>query len=140
MRIVKDAGLDDEPRWRAELVDRFAADLGSGELVAWICLDGAAAVAASGLACPASDSARAELGLRSGEALVFNMFTRPRYRRRGIASELLALAIGEARSCGLVRLALQPSDDGRRLYERAGFRFQRPESRRDEKRDMTLDL
>ena len=136
MRIVKDSGLPDEARWRAELAARFAFELASQELVAWICLDAGAVVASSGLACPASDAARAELGLGPGEALILNMFTLPPYRRRGIAAELLRLSIGEARSRGLAKLRLQSTDDGRSLYERAGFCF----LRRGERCDMTLDL
>jgi GNAT superfamily N-acetyltransferase len=132
MRLVKDSGLGDEVAWRAELSARFSSDLGSGELVAWVCLDGGMVVAASGLACPAARAARAELGLRGGEALVFNMYTRPAYRRRGIASGLLRRSIGEARSRGLSALRLQPTDEGRPIYERAGFR--------DEGRDMILRL
>jgi GNAT superfamily N-acetyltransferase len=122
MRIVKDSGLKGEEEWRAELSSRFAADLGSGALVAWICLDGRNVVAASGLACPASSGARAELALGPGEALVLNMFTRPAYRRRGIASELLGRTIAEARSRRLSALRLQSTDEGRPIYVRAGFR------------------
>jgi GNAT superfamily N-acetyltransferase len=132
MRIVKDRGLEDEALWRAELSDRFARDLGSGEFVAWVCLDGARLVAASGLACPADRARRAELGLGGGEGLVLNMFTLGPYRRRGIASELLRRSAEEARARGLTALRLQATDDGRPLYERAGFR--------GPGRDMVLDL
>jgi GNAT superfamily N-acetyltransferase len=132
MRIVKDSGLEDEGGWRAELSARFAADLESGELAAWLCVDGGAAVAASGLGCPAAPEARAELDLKPGEALVLNMYTRPAYRRRGIGAELLRLAIAEARARGASSLRLQPTEDSRRLYERAGFR--------DSGRDMVLAL
>jgi GNAT superfamily N-acetyltransferase len=132
MRVVKDGNFPDEAEWRRELASRFSADLASGALVAWICLDRGRVVAASGLACPGSGAARAELALRPGEALVFNMFTRPAYRRRGIASELLARLIAEARARGIRALRLRPTDDGRPLYERLGFR--------DDGEDMLLRL
>jgi GNAT superfamily N-acetyltransferase len=60
------------------------------------------------------------------------MYTLPAYRRRGIASELLRRTILEARSRGLSALRLQSTDDGRPIYERAGFR--------DAGRDMVLSL
>jgi GNAT superfamily N-acetyltransferase len=132
MRIVKDSGLEDEEEWRAELSARFARDLDSGDLVAWICLDGGNVVAASGLASPAALELRAELDLGSGEALVLNMFTLPAYRRRGIASELLRRTVLEARSRAVSALMLQSTDDGRSIYERSGFV--------DSGRDMVLGL
>jgi GNAT superfamily N-acetyltransferase len=132
MRLIKDLSPRDEEGWRAELSARFEAGLESGDLVAWICLDGESVVAASGLAYPADRDARAELGLGSGEALVFNMYTLPGYRRRGIAASLLRRTIGEARSRGAAALRLRPTDDGRPLYERLGFV--------DSGDDMTLRL
>jgi GNAT superfamily N-acetyltransferase len=132
MRIVKDLSARDEELWRAELSALFARDLGSGDLVSWICLGGGEVIAASGLACPAAEDSRAELGLLRGEGLVLNMYTLPAYRRRGIASELLRRTILEARSRGLSALRLQSTDDGRPIYERAGFR--------DAGRDMVLSL
>ena len=132
MRIVKDLSPEGEAAWRSELLARFAADLVSGELAAWLCLDGSTAVAASGLACPSSPESRAALALRPGEALVLNMYTMPSYRRRGIGAELLGLAVAEARARGASSLRLQPTEDSRRMYERSGFM--------DEGRDMVLTL
>jgi GNAT superfamily N-acetyltransferase len=132
MRLVKDRGLDGEAGLRAELASRFAAELSSGELVAWICLRGGTVVATSGLSSPLEAEARAELGLGPGEALVFNMYTVPAFRRRGIAAELLGRAIAEARARGLRALRLQGTDMARSVYERAGFV--------DEGREMVLEL
>lgn len=131
-RLVKDCGIEDEAGLRSELVARFARDLASGELAAWVCLDAGRIVATSALARPEGERRRAEFGLGPGEGLVLNVYTRPAYRRRGIATELLSLAVAEARATGLSRLRLQPTGDSRRVYERAGFRGN------DE--EMTLDL
>jgi GNAT superfamily N-acetyltransferase len=122
MRIVKDGGLEDEAEWRSELSERFASGLASGSFVAWLCLDHGSVVAASGLALALDAPAREELGLLPGEGLVHNMFTLPAYRRRGIAAELLARTLAEARAKSLAALRLQSTEEGRRLYERAGFR------------------
>jgi len=121
MRLVKDSGIDGEAGLRAELAERFSAELGSGALVAWLCSSGGEVVATSGLALPDAPEARADLGLEPGEGLLFNMYTVPAYRRRGIASELLGRSISEARSRGLKAIRLQPTDSGRPIYERSGF-------------------
>ncbi|HET7838549.1 MAG TPA: GNAT family N-acetyltransferase [Rectinemataceae bacterium] len=134
MRIVKDGGIAGEAELRAELRDRFAAELSAETMVAWICLDAGLVVAASGLGLPAVAAGTRVAGGASGasgaseagadgeaEALVFNMYTRASHRRRGIASELLRLCLEEGRARGVLRFRLQSTDDGRGLYERAGF-------------------
>ncbi len=67
-----------------------------------------------------------------GEALIFNMFTRPAYRGRGIATELLRLSLEEGRARGVARFRLQPTCESRALYERAGFVAAGEEMRLDE--------
>lgn len=122
MRIVKDSGLPDEEAWRAELAELFSRELGSGALLAWVCGErgeGGAAevgrvVGSCGLALDRPEAAR-------GEGEILSVYTLPAYRRRGIGTELLRLAICEARGRGLSRLRLQPTDDGLPLYARAGF-------------------
>jgi len=125
MRIVKDGGLPDEEAWRAELAGLFARDLASGALLAWVAEEEGRVVASCGLALGRPDAAE-------GEGEILSVYTAGAYRRRGIGAALLRLALGEARARGLRRLRLQPTDDGRPLYERAGFR--------DEGRDMVLVL
>ena len=125
MRIVKDSGLADEGGWRAGLAALFGRELSSEALLVWVAEAEGRIVGTSGLRLPR----RGQVPV-GGEIL--NMFTVPVLRRRGVGSELLRLAIAEARARGLPRLRLQPTDDGRPLYERAGFR--------DEGRGMVLDL
>ncbi len=124
MRAVKRIDAAAESAWKTELAALFARELGSGALRAWVAVEGGRVVGASGLA-PAR-------GRDEREGEILNMYTLPGFRRRGIGASLLELAIGEARAAGLSRLRLQPTEDGRRLYEGAGFR--------DEDRDMVLDL
>lgn len=56
-----------------------------------------------------------------GTAYILNMYTLPEYRRRGLASELFAKVIEEARERGYTRLALHATQDGRKVYEKFGF-------------------
>jgi ribosomal protein S18 acetylase RimI-like enzyme len=49
------------------------------------------------------------------------VYVDPRYRRRGIARELVAEAIASARSRGVRRIVLNPTDATRALYRSFGF-------------------
>lgn len=59
------------------------------------------------------------------------VYVKPAYRRRGIASRLMRLAIAWAGERGCVRVRLHTSAEGRFLYEHLGFR---------DGREMELDL
>jgi ribosomal protein S18 acetylase RimI-like enzyme len=52
---------------------------------------------------------------------VSSVFTRPAYRRQGIARHLMQMLIASAREEGIGRLILWSSDMGRPLYEQLGF-------------------
>ena len=54
-------------------------------------------------------------------ATVANMYTLPKYRRQGIATELVRLQLEEARARGLKAVTLSATDDGRPVYEKYGF-------------------
>ena len=64
------------------------------------------------------------------KAYIMNMYVRPEYRRRGIATQMLDLLVQDARSRGIVEITLEATDAGRPLYEKYGFRPM--------KRDMEL--
>jgi len=55
------------------------------------------------------------------EAYVLNVYTKPEFRRRGIARALMARVIAEARAAGIRRVWLRASREGRPLYEAIGF-------------------
>ena len=58
----------------------------------------------------------------SGEkAYIMNMYTRPAYRRMGIASRVLDLLIEDARSREIGFITLEATAMGRPLYEKYGF-------------------
>jgi len=64
-------------------------------------------------------------------AYVNAVYVRPAYRRRGVASRLMHLAVEWSRERGCKGVRLRASDDGRFLYERLGFHAGR---------EMELDL
>lgn len=50
-----------------------------------------------------------------------NMYTNPKYRRKGIAYKTLDMLIKEIKSKGISSISLEATDMGRPLYEKYGF-------------------
>src|SRR5208337_2843500 len=116
-RITRDSGSLDEVSRRAELASLLGADMAEGNLVCWLAEDGGRAVAQAALRVRRRAGAAA-----GGLGELLNVYTDPSYRGRGIGSALVAEAVAEASAIGLGRVRLRPTDDSRRIYERAGFR------------------
>ena len=58
----------------------------------------------------------------SGEkAYIMNMYTKPEYRRQGIAMKTLDLLVSEAKKKGVHAISLEATEAGRPLYEKYGF-------------------
>lgn len=55
------------------------------------------------------------------KAYIMNMYTRPAYRRMGIAYHTLDLLVAESRERGISFISLESSAMGRPLYEKYGF-------------------
>lgn len=55
------------------------------------------------------------------KAYVMNMYVRPGWRRRGVATRLLQLLLDDAARRGVTFVSLEASEDGRPLYARSGF-------------------
>jgi len=54
-------------------------------------------------------------------AYIMNMFTRPEYRRKGVAFTVLDLLIQAARNRQITKISLEATSVGRQLYEKYGF-------------------
>ena len=52
---------------------------------------------------------------------IMNMYTRPEYRRKGIAFHTLDLLVRDARKKGITFVSLEATTAGRPLYEKYGF-------------------
>lgn len=50
-----------------------------------------------------------------------NVYTRPEFRRRGLATEVLKLMITDAKTLGLSNLELGATDQGAPVYRKLGF-------------------
>lgn len=55
------------------------------------------------------------------KAYIMNMYTKPEYRRQGIAYKTLDLLVAEAKNKGVSAISLEATDMGRPLYEKYGF-------------------
>lgn len=55
------------------------------------------------------------------KAYIMNMYTNPKYRRKGIAYKTLDMLIKEIKSKGISSISLEAMDMGRPLYEKYGF-------------------
>ena len=61
-------------------------------------------------------------GNKTGKtAYISNMYTKPEYRKQGIATHLFTVTIEEARKRGCERVILHATDGGRSVYEKYGF-------------------
>ena len=54
-------------------------------------------------------------------AYIMNMYTRPEYRRKGIASKVLDMLVKECRARGITAISLEATDMRLPLYEKYGF-------------------
>lgn len=55
------------------------------------------------------------------KAYIMNMYTKPEYRRKGIAIHTLDLLVIEAKKRGVSAISLEATDMGKPLYEKYGF-------------------
>jgi len=52
---------------------------------------------------------------------VYNVYTYPNYRRKGIATEVMRALLSEAKQQGVASVDLLSTNDGKHLYEKLGF-------------------
>ena len=55
------------------------------------------------------------------KAYIMNMYTKPDYRRQGIAFKTLDLLVSDAKTKGINAISLEATDMGRPLYTKYGF-------------------
>jgi GNAT superfamily N-acetyltransferase len=97
----------------------FLEKLATGELHTWVA-DAAGEIVATGalLLEPKPPTQKNMTGL---EAFVFNMYTLPAWRGKGLASRILDEMIGFAKEHEAGRVWLYASEQGEPVYARAGF-------------------
>jgi GNAT superfamily N-acetyltransferase len=98
----------------------FVQALAAGTLQAWLVEDDASRPVAGGALyvypwppAPANPSPR--------RVMIFNVYTEPDHRRRGLARRLMETLTSWCREAGFVAVSLHASAGGRPLYEALGF-------------------
>ena len=102
-----------------ELTDYFTSAISDGSFISWIMDNDGEIIATSGVCFYALPPNYSNPSGRT--AYVTNMYTKPEYRRRGIAAELLDMVIGEAKTRGYRVIRLHTSEQGKSIYKKAGF-------------------
>jgi GNAT superfamily N-acetyltransferase len=122
-RMFEDMGLGQRPgsAAAAEASAAFLAQaFASATLRAWIVVDAGQRPVAGGAVyiypwppSPSDPSTR--------RAMIFNVYTEPEHRRRGLARRLMETITTWCREAGFVAVTLHASEEGRPLYEALGF-------------------
>lgn len=104
----------------AEAFRRYALrKMPAGEFMAWVAEADGRVVATSGLTFfERPPNATNPAGL---EAYLSNMYTLPGWRGRGMAAALVSAAVEHVKRTPARRVWLHATDEGRRVYEKAGF-------------------
>jgi ribosomal protein S18 acetylase RimI-like enzyme len=122
MRMFADAGLATEVEMGpmvANFVPWVRAKLADGSYVGWLTEENRRLV--GGAALWIMDWPPHFLDAEPQRAYLLNFYVAPEVRRRGLARELLALAITEAKARGIKAVTLHASKFGKPLYEQTGF-------------------
>lgn len=113
------ANLEADPALAQATRDHFTAAMQEGNSRSWLVEVDGEAVACGTLAFFRRPPYPGNLsGL---EAYLLNMYTRPDWRKQGMARALLEAMTRCARALKLGKLWLHASEEGRPLYERMGF-------------------
>lgn len=121
MRIdqLREEGAQSDIDLHPALLDYYQRHLAEGTFVSWLALDGDAVIATSGISFvekpPYYGNVTGKIGLLS------SMYTKPEYRRKGIAKQLLEKVVKEARQYGCGAVWITASDMGVLLYTDFGF-------------------
>ena len=121
MRInqLREEGAKEEIDLVPALRDYYKRHMADGTFVSWLAVDDEEIIGTSGMSFVEKPP---YFGCPSGKmGLLSSMFTNPRYRRMGIAKELLHRVVEEARKYGCGTIQITASDMGVKLYESYGF-------------------
>ena len=121
MRInqLREEGAKEDIDLVPALRDYYKRHMTDGTFVSWLAVDNEEIIGTSGMSFVEKPP---YFGCPSGKmGLLSSMFTNPRYRRMGIAKELLHRVVEEARKYGCGTIQITASDMGVKLYESYGF-------------------
>ncbi len=121
MRIqqLREEGAKEEIDLVPALREYYMRHMADGTFVSWLAWDGENIIGTSGMSFVEKPP---YFGCPSGKmGLLSSMYTNPKYRRMGIARELLSRVINDAREYGCGTIQITASDMGVKLYADFGF-------------------
>lgn len=121
MRInqLREEGAKEEIDLVPALKGYYTRHMADGTFVSWLALDGEDIIGTSGMSFVEKPP---YFGCPSGKiGLLSSMFTNPKYRRKGIAKELLSRVVNDARDYGCGTIQITASDMGVKSYMDFGF-------------------
>ena len=121
MRInqLREEGAKEEIDLVPALKGYYTRHMADGTFVSWLALDGEDIIGTSGMSFVEKPP---YFGCPSGKiGLLSSMFTNPKYRRKGIAKELLSRVVNDARDYGCGTIQITAPDMGVKLYMDFGF-------------------
>lgn len=121
-RMFADAGMAAEASMgpmTANFVDWVRPRLADGSYVGWLVEEGGQLVGGAGLWV--IDWPPHFMDEQPRRAYLLNFYVAPEMRRRGVARDLLARAVAEAKERGIKVVTLHASQFGKPVYEQAGF-------------------
>jgi len=115
-----DEGIEPTIDIDKELFDFFHTKINDGSLVEWVVEDGAEIIATAAIVFYQFPPTYTN---KTGwKGYITNMYTSDKYRKRGIATNLLEKLVEKAKSRNVKKIWLGASFLGRPVYERFGFR------------------
>lgn len=121
MRIqqLREEGAKEEIDLVPALREYYMRHMADGTFVSWLAWDGENIIGTSGMSFVEKPP---YFGCPSGKmGLLSSMYTNPKYRRMGIARELLSRVVNDAREYGCGTIQITASDRGVKLYADFGF-------------------
>ena len=121
MRIqqLREEGAKEEIDLVPALREYYMRHMADGTFVSWLAWDGENIIGTSGMSFVEKPP---YFGCPSGKmGLLSSMYTNPKYRRMGIARELLSRVVNDAREYGCGTIQITASDMGVKLYADSGF-------------------
>ena len=121
MRInqLREEGAKEDIDLRPALKVYYTRHMADDTFVSWLAVDGEKIIGTSGMSIVEKPP---YFGCPSGKiGLLSSMFTDKKYRRQGIAKELLSRVVNEAKERGCGTVQITASDMGVLLYTNFGF-------------------
>ena len=115
-------GRGDEEKWHfveKQIEQYYKSSILDGTHIAYLAFDGNTCVGTGGVCfyqvLPTYYKPTGK------KAYIINMYTAPKYRKQGIATQILNILIKDCLDQGATYISLESTDMGRPLYEKCGF-------------------